>query len=1577
MKKILTVFLSIVLVITSISVGFIASAAGVNANVESVDELNAAPTTLSSANRLSGTPYVYASGSATGSYKEKCDANSASSGFLYDGNFSHSWNSPARNGYRYYNGLNADKNGAPTGTASSRIVLELGKVYAIDELLVAGSNNQFPIAKFEIYLGDDFDTLFSADNKVVEYTRKNSGNHVYHIKLKEAVTHSYFGVKFLEVDTTVSVVSDKSIYLNELGAYGALATAIESPSTVNSTSIIWGATPVEVINNQNQVPSSFKNGGMTDGGASFTVLTNGKVNDDVNAARIWNMPSLSTNNYGGGKITYALQNSYKVSKVLLASGSSTYTYVSKWKVYASDTQDNLYDASNLRAVVENTSGSGRVIDAAIFNKPVNCKYVGIQFVENKDTAQTSAYLAEIGIYGTNAFTNEANLEITSMPGENVISKAAAAGTVKTYLRQGNADDFNKWNDRTTSGCHSSSGSVNVLYDNSLASVNRKVVNTNVTDANGFYNMSIVFETSAEYTVNAALLALDKTNMAGNTVSYIVYVGNKKETLFSPENVLAVSENASGLSSVYVSVPAEKAKSGKFFGIMIKGSNKNTTLYPNEVAFFEPNDAYGENVTASSGVNLIDGNTMKFYQYGTTDNKFNEKVKDANNQSIKLLTDGKFNNESNKSSFRTTGLCFYNAKTSALVFDAGKSIDVSRMLFAGGVSLADKNDTAFGAYSVYVGNTLDSTLFNAENKVAYYANCDYSQIQSFDLSSANVSGRYIAIKINDIYTHYTSSGLTSNTADTAFYITEFAVYGNWSTDAYTVVNEPNESELPANELEYATLSNASDDAGGILTNGTVYSTSANEAITFADADSKTFTYDLDAKVSINSFLIGSKYDANTNLTPANYKIYVADTLEGLDSATAIVDYYPANYAQNSSTFQGSAQQFVLKNAAQGRFVRFEFTKAALANGDINLTELAVYTNSEAVVDLTGTIKAPKKVYTDGSTAEFEAENNQLKLAGAMSRGQHSLVVVDGSGNTEVYFIDKGTATRKEALDNALDNKSALLETDGGIEFKSSITDAAKAEAQEIGIAVAKKANLNGADLLADAEGYKSVKAIVFDGTVNELDGNSFSATVNNFEPYKYLYRYAARPYIKVDGFVVYGEAFDTTPAEAAQAIVANASDYSAEIVAYAQNIVDNSGLSDVALARAEFLRLESVKTDGLDAAATLANSVACNETVNLARLKAVIEKAQRGEDIVLGTLGGSITQGFNANYNPATGKSEFNRNLYCWSNLLREWLANTFNVNVTLYNAGIGSTTSTVGVGRVVNDILSHNPDLIVIDYAVNDSDSTSDASKTMTYAYEALTRRILNSGDDVALMMMFAAKENLTNKQEKYAAIGNHYGIPMISYRDAIAPLINDGTYVRTDFSNDTIHPHAYGHQVIAALFGHYIAGVIENLDTITDTVTALPDYTDSATADDVKSLETATLYHSNTLPAEWVESFGSFAISNNIHAQFPNGWLVDYSVDNTNSSMVINVPNAKKLIFLIHNKGTSSLTPTYANAQLTFVGPTGTSEKALVTNASGDYANEIIRYDCDTAGAVKVTIKPQTTSDLKQFKLLGIIVCE
>lgn len=1345
---------------------------------------------------------------------------------------------------------------------------------------------------------------------------------------------------------------------------------IENSSTIDSTSIIFGATPCNLQNNSNQVPSAFKNNGKTDGGSLYTVLTNGKTSDDVNNARIWNMVSLSTNSYGGGKITYNLHNSYNVSKVLLASGSANYTYVSKWKVYASNTQADLYNESNLCAIVENNEGSGKVVDAAKFKNPINCKYVGIQIVSNKNSEQsTSAYIAEIGIYGTNAFTNEADLETTVMPGDNVINKASNAGTVTVYAMQGLSGQ--SLSDVTTT-CHGQTGHANVLYDNSLKNEDRYFANEISSDANGFYNMAVVFVGTTNYTVNAAMV-----NVAGkeNAVSYVAYVGDSKDTLFRPENILAVCENPNSLFTTYVSVSPNKAKTGKVFGILITGFAK-TSFKPDEIAFFEPNAAYGENVTSAQGVNLLNTDT-KFYQYSDV---FNEQTTGKAGGDVDLLVNDKFNDAGNDTT-QTSGLRFYNATTTAFVADIGNKANISKILIAGGKSFATNNDTAFGTYSIYVGDTLDTTLFNAENRVAYYANCDYSQIQSFDLSSVNISGRYVAFKIHNIYTHYTKSGLTSGTADTAFYINEFAVYGNPSTDAYTVVNEPSEDEVSANELEYATLKENSD-ANNILADGKIYHTGAETGaavLSVEDADGKTFTYDLDAKVSINSFLIGSKYDVNANLTPAHYKIYVADTEEALDSATAIVDYYPASYVENSGTYQGSVQQFVLKDAVQGRFVRFEFTKAALANGDINLTELGVYTNAEAIVDLIGTITAPTAVYTDGETADFTTENGELKLAAAMSRGQHSLVVVDGSGKTEVYFLNKGAATRKEALENAFLNKSALLESNApfGIEFKSTITDAAKTEADEIGIVVAKKATLNGADLLADAEGYKNATAVVFDGTVNHLDGNSFSATLHNFEQYKYLYRYVARPYVKVDGLVVYGVPFDTTPAEAAKAIVDNAASYSQELVAYAQNIVDNSGLSEVALARADFLRLESVKTDGLDAAAILANSVACNETVNLARLKGVIEKAQRGEDIVLATLGGSITQGFNANYNPATGKSELDRSTHCWSNLLREWLQNTFDVNVTLYNAGIGSTTSTVGVGRVVNDVLSHNPDLIVIDYAVNDSDSDSDASKTMTYAYEALTRRILNSGNDVALMMMFAAKENLTNKQEKYAAIGNHYGIPMISYRDAIAPLINDGTYVWTDFSNDTIHPHAYGHQVIAALFGHYIAGVIENLDTITDILTALPDYTDSETANDVKSLETATLYHSDTLPASWIGDMGSFEVSHDIHAQFPNGWLADYSVDSTNSPMVINVPNAKKLIFLIHNKGTSSLTPTYANAQLTFVGPTGTSEKALVTNASGDYANEIIRYDCDTAGAVKVTVKPETTSQLTQFKLLGIIVCE
>ena len=96
--------------------------------------------------------------------------------------------------------------------------------------------------------------------------------------------------------------------------------------------------------------------------------------------------------------------------------------------------------------------------------------------------------------------------------------------------------------------------------------------------------------------------------------------------------------------------------------------------------------------------------------------------------------------------------------------------------------------------------------------------------------------------------------------------------------------------------------------------------------------------------------------------------------------------------------------------------------------------------------------------------------------------------------------------------------------------------------------------------------------------------------------------------------------------------------------------------------------------------------------NRVRLSNVIKKLQAGEDVTVVYLGGSITQGTSAG------------NDLCYARLTNNWLEEKFpDANITYVNAGIGATGSYIGVHRADKDVLSHDPDLIFIDFSVNDT----------------------------------------------------------------------------------------------------------------------------------------------------------------------------------------------------------------------------------------------------------------------------------
>src|ERR1035441_4869521 len=204
----------------------------------------------------------------------------------------------------------------------------------------------------------------------------------------------------------------------------------------------------------------------------------------------------------------------------------------------------------------------------------------------------------------------------------------------------------------------------------------------------------------------------------------------------------------------------------------------------------------------------------------------------------------------------------------------------------------------------------------------------------------------------------------------------------------------------------------------------------------------------------------------------------------------------------------------------------------------------------------------------------------------------------------------------------------------------------------------------------------------------------------------------------------------------------------------------------------------------------------------ARLQRALFKSRRGETVSLGMIGGSITQG--------AGASQPERR---YGDLVAAWWRKTFpQAKIEYVNAGIGATGSDYGALRAKRDLLSHHPDFVVVEYAVNDSDNDA-AAETL----EGLVRQILGEPNSPAVMLLFTMNQSGGNAQKAHAKVGWHYDLPMVSFRDALWPEIEQGRMKWGDVEADVVHPNDRGHaycakfiiQVLEKVLGEVAAGAL------------------------------------------------------------------------------------------------------------------------------------------------------------------------
>lgn len=261
------------------------------------------------------------------------------------------------------------------------------------------------------------------------------------------------------------------------------------------------------------------------------------------------------------------------------------------------------------------------------------------------------------------------------------------------------------------------------------------------------------------------------------------------------------------------------------------------------------------------------------------------------------------------------------------------------------------------------------------------------------------------------------------------------------------------------------------------------------------------------------------------------------------------------------------------------------------------------------------------------------------------------------------------------------------------------------------------------------------------------------------------------------------------------------------------------------------------------------------TGNNYRMKKAIEKARAGEDITIGFIGGSITEGYNAG----------TKDIY--AKLTYEFFKENYGTgdNVHYVNAGLSGTPSILGLIRSDRDLFKYEPDIVFIEFAVNDGTANIDNT-----GYESLVYKALTQPNEPAVVLLYSVVKSGYTCQDNMNLITFKYDLPKISVKNAIWPFIESGDYTWEQWSKDESHPNADGSRLYADFIINYFKTVDKEESAaeykVPDAFANGFDHSELLMVDN--ELNTGTIN---------IESSGSYKTGSN-HASFKQGWTRDIS---------------------------------------------------------------------------------------------------
>lgn len=261
--------------------------------------------------------------------------------------------------------------------------------------------------------------------------------------------------------------------------------------------------------------------------------------------------------------------------------------------------------------------------------------------------------------------------------------------------------------------------------------------------------------------------------------------------------------------------------------------------------------------------------------------------------------------------------------------------------------------------------------------------------------------------------------------------------------------------------------------------------------------------------------------------------------------------------------------------------------------------------------------------------------------------------------------------------------------------------------------------------------------------------------------------------------------------------------------------------------------------------------------DLSRTVEFLRRAQAGEELTVGFIGGSITQGA-----PGPGAR------YLYPRLVCNWLEEQYpQSSFELVNVAVGATDSLYGVHRADGQLLSADPDLVFVEYSANDP-----LEPLYDETYESLCRKILNWRTKPALMTVSMCWADFKSTLPIHVKTNRYYDIPLIGYRDAVYMGVMSGKFPWSKQSDDTVHPNRDGHWLAAQFIIYRLREAQGMMDTADPPEETLPPARTANRFEDAAMLWSKTVGEAAAAVPDAQGDFAPAALTDFFDHQ--NGWV-------------------------------------------------------------------------------------------------------